>query len=358
MSIAFYAPMKPPDHTVASGDRTIARGLMKALRMTGHDVALASTLQTRDGKGEPVVQQRLIEDAETEANRLIALGRRNEWRAWITYHNYYKAPDLIGPPVTRSLNIPYLQVESTRARKRLAGPWARFAQSAERAADAADVIFHFTENDAKALRDTPIKGQTLVHLHPFVDTKAMAYAYDGTGPILSVGMMRTRDKLASYQIIAETLGYLDDLPWRLQIAGDGPARQEVESLFTRFGKRVEMLGFCETDTLREAYCCASAFLWPGVNEAFGIAYLEAQAAGLPIVAQDRPGVREVLPPGDYPAPDAGPAALATLLREVLSDQAIRTQKSMLSFANFNSRHTVLAAAKTLNEGLSKVGIAP
>ena len=140
---------------------------------------------------------------------VIAQGRANGWQAWITYHNYYKAPDLLGPVVARALGIPYLQVESTRARKRLEGPWARFAQAAEAATDAAHVVFHFSERDA----DRPASGcagwaASLIALQALSDgcnTRPPNRTPYGHRMILSIGMMRQGDKLASYQLIAETL---------------------------------------------------------------------------------------------------------------------------------------------------------
>ena len=40
MRIAFYAPLKPPDHPVPSGDRRMARMLWAALRAGGHEPLL------------------------------------------------------------------------------------------------------------------------------------------------------------------------------------------------------------------------------------------------------------------------------------------------------------------------------
>jgi len=36
MRLAFYAPLKPPDHPVPSGDRRISRLLIQALERAGH----------------------------------------------------------------------------------------------------------------------------------------------------------------------------------------------------------------------------------------------------------------------------------------------------------------------------------
>ncbi|MEO9466656.1 MAG: glycosyltransferase family 1 protein, partial [Sulfitobacter pontiacus] len=146
----------------------MARGLMAALQRGGATVTVASTLRSRDGAGDSAAQAMLFNAAEAEVTQATARGRTEGWQAWITYHNYYKAPDLIGPAVARALGIPYLLVESSRARKRLTGPWAGFAQAAEAASDAADVIFYLTRRDAETLRRDQTAGQRLVHLPPFL----------------------------------------------------------------------------------------------------------------------------------------------------------------------------------------------
>ena len=144
MRLAFYAPMKSPTHPVPSGDRKIARSLIAALKHMGAEVTLASTLRSRDGKGDESVQHSLQDAAQSEVDRLSPRGRAAGWQAWITYHNYYKAPDLIGPGVSRALQIPYIVIEATRARKRLTGSWSRYAEAAETATDAADVVFYLS----------------------------------------------------------------------------------------------------------------------------------------------------------------------------------------------------------------------
>ena len=52
MRIAFYAPLKAPDDPVLSGDRQIARGLIEALTLAGHEVRLASSFRSYD-RGNP-----------------------------------------------------------------------------------------------------------------------------------------------------------------------------------------------------------------------------------------------------------------------------------------------------------------
>ncbi len=52
MKIAFYAPLKSPDHAVPSGDRLMARQLVACLGHTGHAVTLASQLRAFCGDSD------------------------------------------------------------------------------------------------------------------------------------------------------------------------------------------------------------------------------------------------------------------------------------------------------------------
>jgi glycosyltransferase involved in cell wall biosynthesis len=60
------------------------------------------------------------------------------------------------------------------------------------------------------------------------------------------------------------------------------------------------------------------FAFPSVKEGFGLAPLEALAAGVPLVVSDLPVFREIF--GDAARYATGPRALATSLREAMSGQ--------------------------------------
>jgi hypothetical protein len=321
--VAFYAPMKPPHHPVPSGDREMARNLMQIIAAGGAEVTLVSDLRLRDRTGDEAVQAVLRRQAAEETSRLIS--EMPDCALWVTYHNYYKAPDLIGPAVAKARGIPYVQIESTRANSRLTGPWADFAWAAHQAADAADVIFYLTAYDRETLERDRCGSQALVNLPPFLPSQTLPQPSSLDGPMLAAGMMRDGDKLSSYRIIAQTLRYVSS-GWQLEIAGDGPARSDVEALMAPFGNRVTFLGQLDREALSKAYQRASLFLWPGVNEAFGMVYLEAQAHGLPVAAQDRPGVRDILVPDVYPPVQSGPQALADEIDRLLADPVLRARR--------------------------------
>ncbi|WP_170761500.1 glycosyltransferase family 4 protein [Ruegeria lacuscaerulensis] len=339
--IAFYTPMKSPDSPVPSGDREMARNLMQAIGAQGDKVELVSRLRVYDKHGDPQVQDALRTEADAEAQRLIA-ELSSDTALWVTYHNYYKAPDLLGPRVSAACKIPYVQLESTRATSRLNGPWAGFAKSAHDACDAAQLIFYHTANDLITLEREKFGGQRLVELPPFLPVSELPPASSCDGPMLSVGMMRHGDKLASYDILAQALRHLTG-EWALNIVGDGPARSEVEALMAPFGSKIRFLGQLDRDALQAVYRESSLLVWPGVNEAYGMIYLEAQAHGLPVVAQDRPGVRDVLTLSDYPSVDTGPEGLAARMRTLLDDLPLRLSRGRDARAHVSKRHLMPAA---------------
>lgn len=346
--IAFYAPLKSPNHPTPSGEREIARNLMTMLADGGlHDVQLVSELRSRCRDGSAETQARLMAQAEAEVARLTSVLASSQPDIWVTYHNYYKAPDLLGPAVARALRIPYVIVEASRAKSRLTGPWAPFAQLAEAACDAADVIYYVVALDELTLSRDKTATQTLVHFRPFLPQSHLPPETTRTpGRILSVGMLRQGDKLGSYQLIAETLTQLGGTNWQLDIAGDGPARPEVEALMAPFADHVRFLGQLDRSAVSQAYQSASVFLWPGYNEAYGMVYLEAQASGLPVVAQDRDGVRDVLAPGRYPPPASGAPALAALLQSYLDQPDHARQIGRAARAHVARHHLIQPARDT------------
>ena len=105
MRIGFYATMKPPDDPVPSGDRTMARQLVKAMEFAGHEVELVSRLKCR--VRSPDVLHGLRTDAAREVERVA-----DDWAAGrapdliVTYHVYYKSPDLVGAALASRFKIP------------------------------------------------------------------------------------------------------------------------------------------------------------------------------------------------------------------------------------------------------------
>jgi len=306
--VAFYAPLKSPNHPLPSGDRTMARLLMKALDQAGYSPFLACELRTLDKTGDRQRQESLRQQALEEADRLIAHYRAlpDEMRPclWFTYHVYYKAPDWIGPRVADALGIAYAVAEGSRAAKRAQGSWALGHEGAEAALDRADAIFVMTAHDREALEIARPQHQTLADLPPFLDLREWPASSSRPLPkaaprLLTVAMMREGDKLASYRILAAALERLQHLPWTLDVVGDGEARDEIARLFSPMSRRVHFHGQIEGKAdLKAHYEAAELLVWPAVNEAYGMVLLEAQALGCAVVAGAYGGVASVVRDGE------------------------------------------------------------
>jgi glycosyltransferase involved in cell wall biosynthesis len=306
--VAFYAPLKSPNHPLPSGDRTMARLLMKALDRAGYPPQLASELRTLDKAGDPQQQEHIRQQSFEEASRLIehyrALPEQSRPCLWFTYHVYYKAPDWIGPRVAQALHIPYAVAEGSRAAKRAHGSWALGHEGAEAALDHADGIFVMTAHDREALETARPPHQELVDFPPFLDVQdwhtASTLPSPGSVPrLLTVAMMRKGDKLASYSILAAALERIRHLPWSLDIVGDGEGHEEIAQRFSPLADRVRYHGRVESRAdLKAIYESADLFVWPAVNEAYGMVLLEAQAMGCPVLAGAYGGVPSVVKHGE------------------------------------------------------------
>lgn len=329
---------------------------MKAFDRGGWDTVLASRLRAHQRDGNWIGQGYLFDEAVRIKHQLIQDMRDDPPAIWFTYHCYYKAPDLIGPDVAAALGIPYVVAEGYRSRKRLDGPYARFAALAEHALDQAAIIFHLTDRGLDALeRDKP-EGQRLIHLPPFtaLGDEPQRKSPDGPLKLLTVAMMRRGDKLKSYELLANALHDLQG-DWVLDIIGDGAARENVEAMFASFGPRVNFCGLIDNrDDMRAAYEAADIFVWPGVNEAFGMVYLECQAAGTPCVAQDRAGVREVVGPSSRLCDPDDAESMATALNEMAQNRIALRDAGAAAREYVRARHGINAASANITAALESL----
>ncbi len=89
----------------------------------------------------------------------------------------------------------------------------------------------------------------------------------------------------------------------LVVLGDGPERQRIEDQFRAHGLSafVRMEGSVPQERVHEYYAIANLFLLPSQEEGFPHVLTEAQAIGLPYVASDVGGVREMTPPIGHPS---------------------------------------------------------
>lgn len=339
----------------------MARLLIAALSRGGHEIEVVSRLRTHMGRPDPEMTQSLQALSKKETARIA-----DRWRvdgaadAWFTYHPYYKAPDFIGAELSKRFSIPYVTCEASYARKRDVGEWGSLQALLKKQLGQAALNIYFTERDREGLSQI-IRPQLLAELKPFIDVQGRKQApmrSKGQAELITVAMMREGDKFDSYRMLAASLNLLPNLSWRLTIVGDGPAAQKVKALFrTLPGDRIRWMGVLPAEAIPAELCKAHLYLWPGFGEAYGMAYLEAQAAGLPVIAQDVAGVPSVVRNGETGilVPQGDVSAFADAVRRCIGtpEEARRLGDEAHRFVR--SERSLDQAADRLNVLLSQIG---
>lgn len=331
LKIAFHTPLNRFGDGAISGDRRMARQLVALLGRLGHAVEIVPAERSFMREPDEGLLAANQAAAQEVVERLADIWQDPAARPhlFFTYHCHYRAPDLIGPALAERFNLPYVLAEDSDAPKRFTGPWAPAAALARAAILRADLHFCMTPRDREGLAKLVSDADRLVDLLPFLLAEGEIPARTGAAPaagepvrLIVVAMMRKGTKENSYFALARVLARIADRPWTLTLIGDGTQRAEIEAAFAGFApERLRWLGRRSHAEIQAELAAHDLFVWPGLNEAYGLVYLEAQAAGLPVAALDsggvpamvEPGRTALLVPGHDEAALAG--AIATLIDE-------------------------------------------
>lgn len=141
-------------------------------------------------------------------------------------------------------------------------------------------------------------------------------------------MVARFEEQKDHKTLLEALSELKDLPWQLELVGDGPLRSEMDRLGEKFGikHRIDFVG--AVDDVVQRLAKAQIFVLTSRWEGFPRSILEAMRAGLPVVASDVGGVAEAVDDGvsGFVVPRGDVEALKQRLQRLLLDPELR--KSM------------------------------
>jgi glycosyltransferase involved in cell wall biosynthesis len=166
---------------------------------------------------------------------------------------------------------------------------------------------------------------------------------DGTPPavptLVTVGHLIPRKRHAD--VVRATAILRERHPdLRYVVVGDGPERDRIAALARELGVRLELRGQLPPAEAAEAARGATAFVLPSTDEAFGVAYVEAMAGGVPAVgSRGEDGPEEIaaagggivlVPPGDV-------EALASELGRLLENEGWREELGRAARTNV-ARH--------------------
>lgn len=198
----------------------------------------------------------------------------------------------------------------------------RFAQS---------VIVTSAPTAAALVADYDVPAERIVAALPGLDPVWLETPRAPIDPplIVSVGSLIPRK---GFDVLIAALLQIADLRWRAVIVGDlgrgGHLAGDLIQQALPLGGRVTFAGAADTPTIRELFGQARVFALPTRYEGYGMAFVEAMAAGLPVVATAGGAVPSVVPPSAgrvVPVDDVG--AVAGALREIITDDQLASALS-------------------------------
>lgn len=127
--------------------------------------------------------------------------------------------------------------------------------------------------------------------------RALAPVTDHSRPVTVVAVMRLAGRKRPLQLVdalVRARAAASHQPVRAVIVGEGPLEERVRQHVADLGASdwVELVGHRSREAIRELYSRADVYVAPSHQESFGLAALEARAAGLPVVAMRSGGVGE------------------------------------------------------------------
>jgi glycosyltransferase involved in cell wall biosynthesis len=215
-------------------------------------------------------------------------------------------------------------------------------RAVERGFSAARTVLANSRGIAELARSYGAHDLRVVHLGADLPARGKGYVSrrDHAPSLVTVGHLVARKRHAD---VMRALAVLADRhpTLRYVIIGDGPERVALEGLATRLevADRVEFRGqMPQREAIEETSRC-TLFAMPSTEEAFGVAYIEAMAGGVPAIGcRGEPGPEEIAAAGDgfVLVPPGDIERLTQRIDEMLSDS------SRLREASIRARETVAA----------------
>lgn len=366
MKIALYCPNKPLAHPHPSGDLTIARSIHRVLNQQGHDCREAVVFRSRwfwKTWGGMAKAFQAARNARTFTRVFLP-------DLWLTYHPYYKSPDVLGPWMSALHRIPYVLFQPMYGTKHRKNKVSRPGFYLNRMAlKRADLLITNNLLDVPSL-ERAVSPSQITYLPPGIFPEAFHRDFEageavrsccnfppGLPVLLTVARFRADVKLKSLLFLFEALAHLNRRlrEFHLLVVGDGPAEAAVrKAAGETLPGRVTFTGGVPREELYRYYSAADVFVFPGIGESLGMVYLEAQACGLPVVALNNGGISQVVQDEvtGILVRDSSPECMAEAIETLLNDAGriqrmsraarrfIETERNL--WINFHRLETLLA----------------
>lgn len=338
MRLAFYTPFVPLNHPRPSGDTAIARSILDFLRRRGHTVSetthFSSTwLWLRPWRLPGLLQARREFRQSLQANKPDGV---------LVYHSYYRAPDLLSP-LAAAQGLPVFHFGSAYASRRRKSLRTRPGYELNlKSLRIAAHCFTLKRPEYENLLRI-MEPERVTYIRPGIETQRFTPDDDArlllrvrwnvppeTPIILTVAMLRSGTKSEGVLQTLRALERLhtDGVDFRYVVVGDGPEQGALRHMADKLipGK-ARFIGRIVSVELPAVYSASDCYAFPGINEGLGMAYLEAQCAGLPAVGWDRWGAAECIVHGEtgFVTPAWNTDAFADAVQTLATEPATRLQ---------------------------------
>jgi glycosyltransferase involved in cell wall biosynthesis len=172
-------------------------------------------------------------------------------------------------------------------------------------------------------------SHTRIAVVPPGTAKPTAYRRLRRGPARALLCVASLIPRKGHCVLVEALARVRDLDWNLLCIGslnrDQVTTRAVRHRISAVGldRRITLAGERPPASLTRAYRAADIFVLPSFHEGYGMAYAEAMAHGLPIIATAAGAIPETVPrAAALLVPPGDPAALARALRRAIAEPAI------------------------------------
>jgi len=364
MKIAYYMPFKTMGHQNPSGDLIIGTEIFDHLQLKGNTVEIVSKLRARWIYYSPAKLIKLF----FEKRRVVKKLKVSPPGIWLSYHSYYKAPDLLGPHCCRKLGIPYVifqGIYSTKRRKNVT-TLIGYALN-KKSLQSAEHIFTNKRRDLKNLSRI-IPAEKLTYIAPGIqpqdfqfseeerEKNRILWGCENDTLIMTAAMMRPGVKTEGIAKVIQSCSKLHKKGYqiRLIIAGDGECKGQLEQQANRLlPGRVIFLGKTRRKDLYKYYSSSDIFAFPGIHESLGMVYLEAQSCRLTVVAFEDWGAKEAICPGKTGllSPASEPELFTKNIEKLILDPRLRRTLGQNGEKHISKSHDLIQNYELLQEKL-------
>ncbi|MEQ8154573.1 MAG: glycosyltransferase family 4 protein [Clostridiaceae bacterium] len=190
-----------------------------------------------------------------------------------------------------------------------------------------------------------------IYITPFgVDmNKFKVKEKEGNENEIVVGIVKSLEKVYGIDVLIKAFSIADrKLPYKnlkLKIGGKGTLEKELKDLASEknLADKIEFLGFLSPEKVVTTFQSLDIAVFPSISESFGVAAIEAEACGIPVIISDEEGLMEATDPGksSIVVHKSDEDELAEAIMRLAGDEALRKDMGKAGRAYAEKNYNVI-----------------